>query len=87
MPGIEIVPQPACISGPKLPVLSLRPLRRDEKLIKVGPLEVPKRDNSRNKLQLERRIGNAMFASARTNVLDHSDFATPSISSSRFASL
>jgi hypothetical protein len=60
---------------------------RDEKLIKVGPLEVPKRDNSREKLQLERRIGNAMFASARTDVWDHSDFATPSISSSRFASL
>ncbi len=26
--------------------------RRDEKLIKVGPLEVPKRDNSREKLQV-----------------------------------
>jgi len=61
--------------------------RRDEKLIKVGPLEVPKRDNSREKLRLERRIGNAVFASAGTNVWDHSDFATPSISSSRFASL
>jgi hypothetical protein len=88
MPVIEIVPQPACISGPKLPMVSLRPpRRRDEKLIKVGPLEVPKRDNSRKKLQRERRIGNAMFANARTNVWDHSDFATPSISSSRFASL
>ena len=29
--------------------------RRDEKLIKVGPLEVPKRDNSREKLQCDGR--------------------------------
>ncbi len=28
--------------------------RRDEKLIKVGSLEVPKRDNSREKLQVRR---------------------------------
>jgi hypothetical protein len=61
--------------------------RRDEKLIKIGPLEVPKRNNSREKLQLERPTGNAMFASARIDVWDYSDFATPSISSSRFASL
>jgi hypothetical protein len=51
--------------------------RQTEKLIKVGPLEVPKRDNSREKLQLERRIGNAVFASARTNVWGHSDLPRP----------